>query len=348
MASPDMTKGYTVLGPEIVSDLHDPVRDFAYDALVGLSERPKRLSSKYFYDDAGSRYFQRIMSLEDYYPTACEREILTERAHEIISPMLGRGPFNLVDLGAGDGAKTKILLDALRAAKAEFTYVPIDISEGAMRTLVEAVRVEQPDTRVSGLVCEYVEGAHYLGRAFADRSNLVLFLGSNIGNFNRVQARAFLRRLWSSLRKGDCVLIGFDLKKDIEVLLRAYNDSEGVTAAFNLNLLTRMNRELGADFDVTKFRHYGTYSVFSGAMESYLVSLEPQVVRIDALEQSFSFDAWEPLHTEYSYKYLRADIDRMAADTGFSVIRQFEDSRGWFASSLWRVEIETKVPSPLK
>lgn len=344
--SKDMADGYTVLGPDTLSDLHDPRRDFAYDALVGLSERPKRLSSKYFYDDAGSRYFQRIMGLEEYYPTRCETEILVERAHEIISPMLGRGEFNLVDLGAGDGKKTKILLEALRSAKADFSYVPIDISEGAMKTLVKSVGEELPGTKIEGLVCEYVSGVNYLGRVHRERNNLVLFLGSNIGNFNRVQARAFLRRLWSSLKKGDCVLIGFDLKKDIEVLLRAYNDSEGVTAAFNLNLLTRMNRELGANFDIRQFRHYGTYSVFTGAMESYLVSLVPQVVRIDALEQSFSFDAWEPVHTEYSYKYLRADIDRLAEDTGFSVIRQFEDDRGWFASSLWRVENAAKVPTP--
>ena len=145
---------------------------------------------------------------------------------------------------------------------------------------------------------------------------------------------------------GDYALVGFDLKKDIEVLLAAYNDKSGVTSAFNLNLLERINRELGGDFDVSTFRHFGTYNVFSGAMESYLVSLVPQVVTIAALELSFAFDAWEPIHTEYSYKYLRSDITRLAAGSGFSVQRDFEDERGWFVDSLWRAEHTIAAPTP--
>jgi uncharacterized SAM-dependent methyltransferase len=166
----------------------------------------------------------------------------------------------------------------------------------------------------------------------------VLFLGSNIGNLDRPRARTFLRRLWTGLASGDHVLIGFDLKKDIERLLAAYNDREGVTASFNLNLLTRINRELGGHFDAARFRHFSTYNVFSGAMESYLVSLDPQEVRIDRLQSSFTFRAWEPLHTEYSYKYLLADIERLAKESGFEVVSHFHDRRGFFADSLWRVE----------
>ncbi|MCA9610842.1 MAG: L-histidine N(alpha)-methyltransferase, partial [Myxococcales bacterium] len=136
------------------------------------------------------------------------------------------------------------------------------------------------------------------------------------------------------------------LKKDIEVLLAAYNDRKGVTSAFNLNLLRRINRELGGDFDVSKFRHFGTYNVFSGAMESYLVSLEPQVVSIGALDLSFAFDAWEPVHTEYSYKYLRSDIARLADGTGFAIEADFEDERGWFVDSLWSVKPTIEVAAP--
>lgn len=341
-----MSLGYSVLGPQILKDLHDPARDFAYDVLVGLSERPKRIASKYFYDDEGSRHFQRIMSLPQYYPTSCETEILERNAERIVAPLLDDGPFNLVDLGAGDGKKTMILLEALRRMGADFTFVPIDISEGAMKQLVATISQRMPDISVEGLVSEYADGVHHLARTYCDRRNLVLFLGSNIGNFNAVQARAFLRRLWSSLREDDYALIGFDLKKDIEVLLAAYNDPQGVTAAFNLNLLERMNRELGADFDVNHFRHFGTYNVFSGAMESYLVSLEPQVVHIDALEMAFAFDAWEPVHTEYSYKYLRSDVERLAAGTGFEIVEQFEDARGWFQDALWRVARPGDLPEP--
>ena len=341
-----MASGYTVLGPDTLQNLHDPMRDFAYEVLVGLSESPKRLSSRYFYDDAGSRYFSRIMLLDEYYPTRCETEVLEQHTEAIIAPLLGKKPFNLVDLGAGDGKKTMIVLEALRRAGADFTFVPIDISEGAMKSLVGRVRERMPDVKVEGLVCEYTEGVHYLGREHSERRNLVLFLGSNIGNFNRVQARAFLRRLWSSLSEGDYALVGFDLKKDIEVLLAAYNDREGVTAAFNLNLLERINRELGANFDLGKWRHYGTYNVFSGAMESYLVSLEPQVVRVDAVEQSFAFDAWEPVHTEYSYKYLRSDVEELSGDTGFTVRERFEDANGWFLDALLRVERSVAAPEP--
>lgn len=340
-----VSAGYRVLGPQIVKDLHDPVRDFAYDVLVGLSERPKRIPSKYFYDDEGSRLFQRIMNLPEYYLTDCELEVLRRYADAMVSPLANSGPFNLVDLGAGDGKKTMVVLEHLRNIGADFTFVPIDISEGAMRELVTRLRAALPDVRVEGLVCEYADGVHYLGREHGDRRNLVLFLGSNVGNFTLVQARAFLRRLWSVLRHGDYAMIGFDLKKDIEILLAAYDDDEGTTAAFNLNLLRRMNRELGATFDVGAFRHYATYNVFSGAMESYLVSLEPQTVRIEALEQTFTFDAWEPIHTEYSYKYLRTDIDALARDTGFEVEAHFEDERGWFVDAMWRV-VKTPLPSP--
>lgn len=337
--------GYRVLGPRTLTQLHDPLRDFAYDVLVGLSERPKRLPSKYFYDDVGSRLFSRIMELDEYYPTRCESEILRAHAAAIVAPVIDR-PFNLVDLGAGDGKKTMIVLEHLASIGADFVYVPIDISEAAMQKLVGAVRARIPEVRVEGLVCEYADGVHYLGREQSARRNLVLFLGSNIGNFAAPQARGFLRRLWSALSDGDFALIGFDLKKDIEVLLAAYNDPLGVTAEFNLNLLRRMNRELGANFDTRAFRHFGTYNVFSGAMESYLVSLEPQVVRVDALEQSFAFDAWEPLHTEYSYKYLRSDVDALARDTGFACEGRFEDSKGWFLDALWRVVKAPPAPRP--
>jgi L-histidine N-alpha-methyltransferase len=327
------------------SEPKNPVRDFAYDVLVGLSERPKRLPSKYFYDDEGSRLFQAIMGLEEYYPTRCETEILEAHAKDILWPVIGNGPFNLIDLGAGDGAKTKILLSHLHRAEADFTYVPIDISEGAMRTVVDSVKRELPGVKVGGLVADYVSGVQWVGRQ-TSRRNYVLFLGSNIGNFNRVQARAFLRRLWNALNDGDYALIGFDLKKDIERLIAAYNDSRGITAKFNLNLLKRINGELDANFDLSGFRHYGTYDVFSGAMESYLVSLKPQVVTIGALELAFAFDAWEPVHTEYSYKYLRSDVDGLAEDTGFLCQATFEDERRWFMDAVLKVHKKQPTPTP--
>jgi uncharacterized SAM-dependent methyltransferase len=192
-------------------------------------------------------------------------------------------------------------------------------------------------------VGEYADGLQWLCQEHGERANLVLFLGSNVGNFTRARARNFLRRLWNDLRTDDYLLMGFDLKKDIDVLVAAYNDRQGVTARFNLNLLERMNRELGANFELSKFRHYGTYDVYQGAMKSYLVSLDRQSVHIESLGHSFEFEAWEPVHTEYSYKFLESDIVSLAADTGFSIDGHFYDSRRYFVDSLWRVNARNRI-----
>ncbi len=328
-------KKWQVLDPTAAAELRDERREFALDVLQGLCEHPKRLSSRWFYDDEGSKLFARIMDVAQYYLSDCEREILETCASEITGAF-GETPFNLVDLGAGDGRKTMILLRELAARGVDVTYVPIDISEGAIENVVERVSAELPSVSIGGIVSEYTDGLRWLHAKAEPRPNLVLFLGSNIGNFNSAQARGFLRRLWTALADGDRVLIGFDLKKDIDLLLSAYNDPQGVTAQFNLNLLSRINRDLGGNFDVDSFRHFGTYNVFSGAMESYLVSLTSQRVWIEAIGQHFEFDAWEPVHTEFSYKYLESDVQSLADATGFEIERRFADRRGWYIDSLWR------------
>lgn len=311
-------------------------RRFAIDVLTGLSEQPKSLPSRWFYDDRGSELFARICDLQEYYPTRCETEILSAHA-DAIHALAGGAPLNVVDLGAGDGRKTNILLEAFSRAGADLQFVPIDISEAAMRELVGSVEDRFPEMSVNGVVSEYFDGLHWL-RKMGERRNLVLFLGSNIGNFSFARARVFLRQLWEALNPGDLVLIGFDLKKDIELLERAYNDSQGVTREFNLNMLERINRELGGNFDLAKFRHFATYDVYRGAMESYLLSHEAQTVYVEALQQSFDFKPWEPVHTEYSYKYLVSDIESLAADTGFVQVGEFYDSQRWFTDRVWRVE----------
>lgn len=311
-------------------------RIFAEEVLVGLSESTKRLPSRYFYDEVGSRLFQQICDLDEYYPTRTEQIILNTYAEDILSIAADKH-LNLVDLGAGDGHKTGILLDWLTKRGADLQYIPIDISEDAMKEAVTNLGQRFPQLPINGVVGDYFDGVSWLSQQ-ENRCNLVLFLGSNIGNFDKPRARAFLRRLWNALNRNDYLLIGFDLKKDIDILLRAYNDTHGVTAQFNINLLERINRELGGNFDVAKWRHYGTYNVFTGAMESYLVSLEPQTVRIDAVEHEFSFTAWEPIFTEYSYKYLESDIDALAHSAHFSTVRKFHDQDAWFCDALWRVD----------
>jgi L-histidine N-alpha-methyltransferase len=290
---------------------------FALDVLDGLSEIPKRLSSKYFYDDHGSRLFQKITELPEYYLTNCEMNVFETKKKEI-GDLIADSKFNLVELGAGDGRKTSKLIEYFLKKQFDFTYIPIDISEGAM------------------IVAEYFHGLKWLGKLEKYR-NLVLFLGSNLGNFNKPQSRVFLRNLWNTLNDGDLMLTGFDLKKDIDLMQKAYNDSKGLTSEFNLNLLRRINTELGGNFDLSKFRHYSSYDVFSGAMESYLVSLEAQTVFIKEIGQTFSFKAWEPIHTEYSYKYLESDIEELAEATGFLVEKKLYDSKRYFVDYIWKV-----------
>nr|HQV31966.1 L-histidine N(alpha)-methyltransferase [Calditrichia bacterium] len=312
-----MSARYRILQPGDLDGLLNPSQAFGLEVLHGLSEHPKRLSSKFFYDDEGSRIFQQIMGLEEYYPTRCEYEILENNRGDIGEHLRGEA-FNLVELGAGDGLKTNLLISRFLEKGMQFAYVPIDISAGAMNDLSESLIKKFPNLTMAGIVAEYFEALKWLS-SITDKPSLILFLGSNLGNFSSSQARTFLRSLWNTLKEGDLVLIGFDLKKNIDVMLEAYNDRKGVTAAFNLNLLRRINRELGGNFSLDTFRFFATYNVFSGAIESYLVSKEEQDVYIEAVGQSFHFKAWEPIHTEYSYKYLISDIERLAAKTGFII-----------------------------
>jgi len=331
-----MKQTYQVLDRTTLDPAKAALGEFAEHVLVGLSEHPKSLSSRFFYDATGSELFATITGLAEYYPTRCEFEILRGHAETI----LGRFhdiPLDVVDVGAGDGRKTAVLLGEALRLGLDVRYVPIDISESAMDGLVKGMGERFPDLPIAGLVAEYADGVRWLGQR-GGRHNLVLFLGSNIGNFDKPASRAFLRRLWGSLNGGDHVLIGFDLKKDIEILLAAYNDRDGITARFNLNLLHRINRELGADFEVADFRHYATYDVFSGAMVSYLVSLAAQTVRVDAVGDCFEFAPWEPIHTEYSYKYLDSDITSLCRHGGFVEEGRYYDERRWFCDALWRVD----------
>jgi len=309
---------------------------FLIDVLNGLSRTPKRLYSRYFYDEHGSKLFQKITELPEYYLTNCEFDIL-RRHKNTFSKLVEGVPFNLIELGPGEGQKTEILIEHFLKKRLEFHYIPIDISEAAMKTLIDILNKKYADLETGGLVAEYFDGLKWLSSTSLRRS-MVLFLGSNLGNFDIYSAKDFLRNLWNALNDGDYAVIGFDLKKDINLMLKAYNDSLGVTREFNLNLLRRINRELGGNFDLDKFYFYASYDVFTGAMESYLVSKEKQTVFIKEIGQTFDFDAWEPIHTEYSYKYLESDIEELAAETGFIIETQLYDSKQYFVDSIWRVQ----------
>ncbi len=324
---------------KIISDQMTPLEHqretFMADVLYGLSTKNKVMYSRYFYDDVGSELFTKITHQPEYYLTRCERDIIAANA-DYLASIWREEPINLVELGAGDGQKTRILIDALMRGGVDFTYTPIDISEGAMVPLVKNMGAEFPKLKIEGLVTDYFHGMQWISNNSRRRS-AVLFLGSSIGNFPVDACHGFLVNLWNSLQKNDDVFIGFDLKKHVDTLTAAYSDNQGVTENFNLNLLTRINRELGANFDIKKFHHVANYNFQLDAMQSFLVSTAEQEVHVEALQRSFSFEAWESILMESSFKYTPKTITNLAKNAGFEVRRNFFDERAWFCDALWRV-----------
>lgn len=306
---------------------------FADDVLKGLNSIPKKLSSKYFYDKKGDSLFQKIMQLDEYYLTRSEYEILNTYKNQILNIFYKeKKKFNLVELGAGDGYKTKVLLKEFLEAGVDFQYNPIDISGNVLQMLDRSLHEELPALKFKGIQNEYSKGLKKLKKS-GDR-NVVLFLGSNIGNFSQVQAISFLEELYESMGDGDLLFIGFDLKKDPQIILNAYNDSSGVTRDFNLNLLTRINHELKGNFDLTAFKHFPTYDPKTGTTKSYLVSTRDQEVEI--MGNIIEFDQWEAIQMEISQKYSMSAIENMAAQTDFSVIRNFYDTKKYFVDTIWK------------
>ncbi|WP_020605619.1 L-histidine N(alpha)-methyltransferase [Spirosoma spitsbergense] len=302
---------------------------------TGLQQVPKRLSSRFFYDAEGSRIFAEIMHTPDYYLTRSEYEILdTQKADllQLFAP--DKRPFELVELGAGDGLKTKILLGFLADQQADFTYAPVDISGDALDKLVDDVQKQWPDLLLNARHDDYFNALEQLSEE-SDARRIVLFLGSNIGNFAPDEAIDFYRQLYDRLQPGDLVLTGFDLQKHPAIIHAAYNDRMGLTRAFNLNLLRRINTELDADFNLAAFDHYETYNPESGEARSYLVSQKAQMVRINALDMAVPFEYGEIIHTEISRKFTRTQIEELARQTGFSVTGWFTDCKGYFADVMF-------------
>jgi L-histidine N-alpha-methyltransferase len=321
---------------EAPETLRKGTEGFLRDVVKGLSSSPKAIPSRYFYDAAGSRIFEEIMALPEYYPTRCEAEILASRKREIFAAMEGDA-FHLVDLGAGNGEKTRILLEHFQGQGPLMGYVPVDISGAALRALEADLRGRLPSLRVTPLEEGYLPALERF-RPVRPGRKLVLFLGGNIGNFERMEAARFLQDVSDRLDEGDMLLIGFDLRKDAETVKRAYDDPAGVTARFNLNLLERINRELGGEFLPETFRHRPLYDVKKGVARSYVMSLHAQDVRVGMAGRSFSFQEGECIHTEDSYKYSREEIEQLAKIAGYTVVAHFADKPRYFIDSLWRVK----------
>ncbi len=312
--------------------------DFAVDTIEGLTSDSKYLSSKYFYNEMGSKIFQDIMRMPEYYLTDCELEIFSNLKQEILASFSENNEsFDLIELGAGDGTKTKILLSHFLEENANFKYSPIDISSDAVLSLIEDLRTELPNLKVNGLIGDYynligdIKPNGYLKK-------VLLFLGSNIGNFNDSTSFNFLVGLRKVMCSNDLLFIGFDMKKDPNIILNAYNDPYGHTAAFNLNLLKRINDELGANFNIDEFYHREEYNPDTGTASSYLISKIEQTISINNLDQNIHFEKGEKIFTEISQKYDLDMINDLAIKSGFEVVRNFFDERQYFVNSLWKIK----------
>ncbi|MGA3037896.1 MAG: L-histidine N(alpha)-methyltransferase [Vulcanimicrobiaceae bacterium] len=319
--------------------VHDYVKrgqstTFADDVRRGLRALPKRLPPKLFYDDLGSALFEAITHLPEYYLTRAESELLAKYAGEIVE---GLGtPLELLELGSGSATKTRYMIEALLERQRTLRYSPIDISPAALNASAQSLTDEYPNLSVEAFAGDYfdlLEGPKLRSHA----RTMALFLGSNIGNFEPEEATALLQALHRTLKPGDALLLGTDLKKSIERLELAYDDPAGVTAAFNRNMLGRINRELGGNFDLRAFEHDAHYDPVRGAMDMFLIATSAQNVHIRDLNLQVSFAEFESIHTESSYKYDPDDISRIAESAGYRLERCWFDSGVDYALSLLAV-----------
>ncbi|MFY9780020.1 MAG: L-histidine N(alpha)-methyltransferase [Candidatus Baltobacteraceae bacterium] len=304
---------------------------FAQDVRAGLSAERKHLAPKYFYDELGSALFEAICYLPEYYLTRAEAEILESRAGEIVSRL--PGPLELVEFGSGSARKTRTIIGAALERQERLDYHPIDISATALLDSSTALVAEHERLHVTAYASDYIE-LLASGRLRTSKRVLALFLGSNIGNYDPDEGARLLRAMSAAFKPGDALLLGTDLKKDARVLERAYNDPTGVTAAFDKNLLGRINRELGGHFDLDAFAHVARYDGARGVVDSFLVAQRGQAVPIDALDLTVRFGTAEAIHTESSYKFDALDVERLARRSGFRVECGWSDAAKRFSVSL--------------
>ena len=306
--------------------------NFAADILSGLSTTPKHLFAKYLYDELGSQLFEAICRVDEYYLTRAESEILSRHADEIVSSVIGCE--TLVELGSGSAEKTRKIIEALLRNRAELLFVPVDISASALEKSSRSLLESYASLRIRAYAADYFEGLAAL-KSLDSGPMLVLFLGSNIGNFEKDEAANFLRAIRGVLKSGDALLLGADLKKDRATLEAAYNDSLGVTRAFIVNELARINRELGGNFDLWAFGLRSVYDEEAGCVGVYLESLRSQAVDIRGLDLATSFAAGERIHMENAYKYDLNELSALAAQGGFELTRTWLDEQQRFSSNLF-------------
>lgn len=318
--------------------VHRPEQSFSSAVAEGLSKPQKTLPCRFFYDAVGSELFEQICELPEYYPTRTEHQILERYAGDMIEAVDHENHKNevaLVEFGSGSSFKTRILMDALLARQGHLDYTPIDISSDFLLDSSLTLLSEYERLSVTAIAAEYNDALRLLPELHA-QPRLFIFLGSNIGNFVRQEAVALLAKMAHQMRAEDRLLIGFDLVKERDILFAAYNDAAEVTAAFNKNLLARINRELGGDFDLDQFTHYAPFVEEEARIEARLISRCTQSVYIEALEQSFEFEEGEYIHTANSHKYTPESFAVLCDAAGLAIQEEWLDERTWFEMALLR------------
>lgn len=315
----------------IILDTHyQELNNDGEDVIQGLTKIPKSLPPKYFYDDRGSQLFEEICQLPEYYPTRTEAWILSQYAHEIAQLT---GSCELVELGSGSSTKTRLLLDAYQQNTDDRRYLPIDISGGILKSSVLQLQQQYPDFSIQGLLGTYEQALEHL-KLNSKRSRMIFFLGSSIGNFTPQECDHFLSQIAHALKPGDYFLLGIDLQKPKEILEPAYNDSQGVTAAFNLNMLSHLNWRFQGNFDINFFTHQAIYNQADAQIEMYLHCQENHVVSLDILNFKVAFQAKESILTEISRKFDLAIMQKQLAAQGLKTLKTWTDPQQWFGLML--------------
>lgn len=309
--------------------------EFARHVEQGLSQTPKVLDSKYLYDDNGSRLFQFIMNMPEYYPTDSEYEILSEKQNQFQEHINNSGPVEFIELGAGDGLKIIPFLHYFKENNIPFQYRPVDISAEAIEMLEKRIHQKLPELKTKSLQMDFFEALKQISKE-QEKHHVYLFLGSNIGNFRQSESLSFLRKIRENIHKNDLLIIGFYLVKAPRIIIRAYDDPYGLTASFNLNLLKRINYEFNAGFDLSAFQFYPFYHPDTGEVKSYIYSLKKQNVPIDDLQMHVPFEPFEFIQTEISKKFSLQEIEHLARETGFTVVDHIFDRKHYFSDSIFK------------
>ena len=305
-------------------------KSFAEEIYFSLTQNSKFINPKFFYDKKGSELFESICLLSEYYPTRTELSILKKLDHDLSSHLDKN--INLVELGSGASVKTRLILDIFTKLQPKTEYFPIDISE-ILTESSEQLLKDYDTLHITGIIDTYEGGLEFL-KSYDDKKNLILFLGSSFGNFTPDDGKLFLEKIFSTMKSGDLFLIGLDLVKNKNILESAYDDSQGVTAKFNLNVLSRINDELDADFDINNFSHYSIYNENAQRIEMNLKSLVSQSVIIGKSNLSLNLDKGELIHTEYSHKYHISQIKKLLNDVGFEFKNMWLDDEKHFSLTL--------------